>query len=204
MDPGCGPCKEAGSLDDLGGHDPYRGFVEKGGTGKEHDFPSPGGKIGVFLFPDGYVGKKTAQHGAMNAIIESVVSLSPIHNPLLPQNGCDLVVRMNPLPHPGIGEKVLFTELAHLVLGLQALPLAVIAIPYLEQGQEVGIRVLEGSMHLIGLKGFFYRSFPGVLDAQGCGNHGRLLKTALPARLDHHAGDSWVLRNPGHEPCPWW
>ena len=74
-----------------------------------------------------------------------------------------------------------------------------IAIPYLEQGQEVGVRVLEGSMGLIGLKRFVRGSFPGVLNAQGCGNHGGFLNTALPARLNHHAGDSWVQRNSGHE-----
>ena len=89
-------------------------------------------------------------------------------------------------------------ELPHLVLCLQGLPLTMIAIPDVEKGEEVGIRVLEGSVHLIRLKGFFCGPLPGILNTQSRGDHRRLFQAAFLGGLKQHPGYPGIQRHPGH------
>ena len=63
-----------------------------------------------------------------------------------------------------------------------------IAVPYVEQGEKVGIRMLEGGVGGISLLGFFRRTLARIADAQGGSDDRRLLEASLLAGFEQHAG----------------
>ena len=79
-----------------------------------------------------------------------------------------------------------------------------IAVPDLEEGQEVGVGIAERRVHRVGLGGLVRRPLARVADAERGGDDGHFAKAALVARLEQDAGDARVERHAGHEParCP--
>ncbi len=93
-------------------------------------------------------------------------------------------------------------ELALLGGRAQRLELPVEAVPDVEQDEEVGVRVAEGGVDGVGLRGQLRRALARVAHAEAGGEDRDLGQAALAMRLDEHAREARVERHAGHDPSP--
>jgi len=79
--------------------------------------------------------------------------------------------------------------------------LLLVVLPEIEQGEEVGLLVPETAVQLVrplaGLQG----ALPGILDGERRRDDQHLAQGALPLRLQDHAADAGVHRQPGEPPA---
>jgi len=139
-----GPCEKAGGLHHLRGDNPCRRFFEQGGAGEDQDFSSSRCLVQVLFFFQSDVGEETAEHASVDSGVVKFLLLLLKADFLLFQDFRDLLVGVNPFPHAGIGEKILFAKLSHFVLCLQSVPLAMVPVPDVEEGEEVESGSLKG------------------------------------------------------------
>ena len=96
---------------------------------------------------------------------------------------------------------MLVAEAAPLILGIQPLEGPVIALPDVEQGQEVRALFAKRGMHGVGLGRLLQGPLARVADAQGGGDDRHLAEGVLLDRLDQHARDARIDRHAGHAPA---
>ena len=68
----------------------------------------------------------------------------------------DLRMDIAPIPHPIEGEEIFSTVLPHFALGLEGVQRPMIPVPDVQQGYEIGVRVLKGHVRLIGRAVFLW------------------------------------------------
>ncbi len=104
-----------------------------------------------------------------------------------------------PLAHPQVVEELPLAHPPERARAQLALLFADVA-PEVEPGQEVTSLGLEPRVLLVGLGLEVGRSLPGVLQAQGRGDHDDLTQAAEPIGLQDHPGQPRVDRQPRQPP----
>ncbi len=99
-----------------------------------------------------------------------------------------------PFPHAHIRQKVLTTKSFHLVVAFDLLPVAVIAVPDIQQGHKIRLGILKSGMYPVGLPGFFHGTLARVLDAESCGDNRHFIDAALFSCFNQHAGQPGIQR----------
>ncbi len=113
----------------------------------------------------------------------------------------DLRVEIDPLAHAREGQEVLVAEAPLLDERAELLEIAVVAIPDVEENEEVRVGMLESGVDGVGLLGLVRRALARVADAQRRGQHGHLGEAVLAAGLDEHAREPRIELHPGHGPA---
>ena len=104
-----------------------------------------------------------------------------------------LVVNLAPLSDAQIREKLPIAQFPKLVL-TQGLPLFFHVLPQIEPGNEIGLRIAESCMLLIGLCPLLLRSLARVLYGKRTDNHQRLIQAVTTGRIQKNTAQLWIHR----------
>ena len=111
-------------------------------------------------------------------------------------HGEELTHQVDPLADPHVVDELTLAQLPELVAG-QCLTVLLQVVPQLEQGDEVGIRLVAG-VGLVGLRLLLHGTLTDVLDAQRGDDHRDLFEDAALVGGDQHPGQAGVGGDPRH------
>ena len=124
-----------------------------------------------------------------------VAGLVAVAHADLTRHLAQLAVQVLPLAHAEVVEVLGPAELAELARAELLLTLAQV-VPQPHVGEEVGSVDGEPAVQFVGRLAMFRRSLAGILDRQRGRDHEHLADTAVALRLDDHAAEAGVDRQP--------
>ena len=199
LDAGDGAGEQPGGLHQLGGHDPLRRPAGQRGP-REDDEAGVAGpeELAGLGVPAADVGEQARQQGTVDPVGLGgrVVAVEPEVGGHAPQ----LRVHVLPLAHPEVVEVLAAAQAPELVGGQRPLLLAQVA-PQVQVGEEVRRGVGEAGVEGVGLRCVVRGSLAGVLDRQPGGDHQHLGEAPVAVRLEDHAPEAGVDREPGEAPA---
>ncbi|MNH06204.1 hypothetical protein D3C79_655650 [compost metagenome] len=184
---------EAGGLHQLGGHHPLGRLLEQAGGREEVEATVAGPqKLRFLQILVADVAEQAGQQGAVHRL--EVRRLRVALEAQLFHRLAQLEVDVLPLAHPQVGEKLLLAQAAERVAAQQVLLLFQV-VPQVDEGEEVGLLILEAAVLLVGGLLLLHGPLAGILDAQACGDHHHLAQAAGLRRRDHHLGEPGIKRD---------
>ena len=139
--------------------------------------------------------RQAAQQRPVHLVAVGRLAASP--DPQLAGDEPELAVDVLPLADPEVVEELGLAAPAELARRRRRLELLHV-VPEGEVAEEVGRRVPEAGVELVGRLPVLDRSLPRVLDGEGGGDHEHLAGTAEAIGLEHHPRHAWVDRELGH------
>ena len=141
-----------------------------------------------------HLGEQTRQHRLMHAV--GMTRISARSDADLPRHPTQLAVEVAPLADPHVVQVLVDAHAAEGIPRQFGLSLAEV-VPERDDRQQVRTDDIEPAVQGVGALAMLAGSLTDILDGEGGGDHEYLAHAPVPIRLDDHAADPRVDRQPG-------